>query len=323
MQKVIGLGNVLVDILVKIETEDTLKGLNLPKGSMQLIDGARYGEINRWMQGKDLRRTTGGSAANTILALANLGAAPGFIGKKGKDENGRFFTENCVAHHISFDYIEDESLATGVASTFITPDGQRTFATYLGAAAALRPVDIKMSHFEGYDLFYIEGYMVQNHDVINRAVYLAHAAGLKVGLDLASYNIVEQEREFFAELLKNVDIVFANEEESYAYTHKSPEESVHELAKLCETAVVKIGKRGSLVCRGAEEVQVPSLPNVKVTDTTAAGDYFAAGFLYGMCNGRSLEDCARYGTLLAGNIVQVVGTQLPESTWQEIRAIVS
>ena len=323
MQKVIGLGNALVDILVKIDAEEILREWNLPKGSMQLINDASYRKISQWMQQKDLRRTTGGSAANTILALANLGAAPGLIGMVGNDETGRFFTENCAAHGISFKRIVNEDLATGVASTFITPDGQRTFATYLGAAATLRPEDIKVDLFEGYDLFYIEGYMVQNHEVITRAVNMAHAAGLKVGLDLASYNIVEQERDFFANLLKQVDIVFANEEESFAYTHKSPEESVRELANLCEIAVVKIGKRGSLVCRGAEQVEVPSLPGVTVLDTTAAGDYFAAGFLYGLCNGRSMEECARYGTILAGNVVQVVGTQLDESTWQKIKAQVS
>lgn len=141
----------------------------------------------------------------------------------------------------------DKDLPTGVASTLISPDGQRTFGTYLGAAANLRPEDVVPEWFDGYDYFYIEGYLVQNHALIRRAVELAHEAGLKVCIDLASYNIVQDDREFFAELLQQTDIVFANEQEAQAFTGiDNAQANVEALASLCEIAVVKIGKKECL-----------------------------------------------------------------------------
>lgn len=319
MKKVIGIGNALVDVLAKVPGEDILEELRLPKGSMQLIDTERYQSISRRLATMPTEQATGGSAANTILALANLGAEPGFIGKIGNDGYGRFFAENCRTHGIR-PFLLRDALPTGVASTFITPDGQRTFGTYLGAAARLRPADIAPGHFAGYDYFYIEGYLVQNHDLIERAVDTAHAAGLEVCLDLASYNIVEADRDFFAHLLTETDIVFANEEEARAFTGKAPREALDELAAICHTAVVKTGADGAWVSRGDETVRVPAIKVEHVTDTTGAGDYFAAGFLYGASTGRALADCARIGSLLAARVIQTVGTSLQPAVWEDLKA---
>ncbi len=319
MKKIIGIGNALVDVLAKVENEAILSELQLPKGSMQLVDTERYRAIGRRLSEMSTQLATGGSAANTMLALGNLNAAPAFIGKIGEDAYGRFFSENASKHGISPRLLSDE-LPTGVASTFITPDGQRTFGTYLGAAARLTADELREEWFEGYDFFYIEGYLVQNHALIDRAVALAHAAGLKVCLDLASYNIVEADRAFFAELLAKTDIVFANEEEALAFTGKSPREALDELAALCETAVVKTGADGAWVSSCGETVKVAAEPVDEVVDTTGAGDYFAAGFLYGMADERSLTECARLGALLAGKVIQTVGTSLPEDVWQEVKA---
>lgn len=319
MKKIIGIGNALVDVLAKVENEAILSELQLPKGSMQLVDTERYRAIGRRLSEMSTQLATGGSAANTMLALGNLNAAPAFIGKIGEDAYGRFFSENASKHGISPRLLSDE-LPTGVASTFITPDGQRTFGTYLGAAARLTADELREEWFEGYDFFYIEGYLVQNHALIDRAVELAHAAGLKVCLDLASYNIVEADRAFFAELLAKTDIVFANEEEALAFTGKSPREALDELAALCETAVVKTGADGAWVSSRGETVKVAAEPVDEVVDTTGAGDYFAAGFLYGMADERSLTECARLGALLAGKVIQTVGTSLPEDVWQEVKA---
>lgn len=319
MKKIIGIGNALVDVLAKVENEAILSELQLPKGSMQLVDTERYRAIGRRLSEMSTQLATGGSAANTMLALGNLNAAPAFIGKIGEDAYGRFFSENASKHGISPRLLSDE-LPTGVASTFITPDGQRTFGTYLGAAARLTADELQEEWFEGYDFFYIEGYLVQNYALIDRAVALAHAAGLNVCLDLASYNIVEADRAFFAELLAKTDIVFANEEEALAFTGKSPREALDELAALCETAVVKTGADGAWVSSRGETVKVASEPVDEVVDTTGAGDYFAAGFLYGMADERSLTECARLGALLAGKVIQTVGTSLPEDVWQEVKA---
>jgi len=319
MKKIIGIGNALVDVLARVPEEGILEELRLPKGSMQLVDAEGYRSIGRRLEAMPTKRATGGSAANTILALANLGMPAGFIGKIGPDEYGRFFADNCRDHGIRPYLLRDER-PTGVASTFITPDGQRTFGTYLGAAACLQPADVRTEWFEGYDYFYIEGYLVQNHALIEHVVDVARAAGLKVCIDMASYNVVEAERDFFARLLTKTDVVFANEEEARAFTGAEPRQALGELAALCATAVVKTGADGALASRGGETVHVPAERVDGIVDTTAAGDFFAAGFLYAAAADRPLADCARLGTLLASRVIRVVGTVLPAPWWEELRA---
>lgn len=321
MKKILGIGNALVDKLVKIGDESLLEQLALPKGSMQLIDTENYLAISQRMASMSASKATGGSAGNTILALGNLQTAPGFIGKVSDDENGHFFADNCLAHGITPFLLKDE-LPTGVASTFITPDGQRTFATYLGTAACLKEEEMKAEWFEGYDYFYIEGYLVQNHALIEHAVDLARAAGLKVCLDLASYNIVEADRDFFAHLLSKTDVVFANEEEARAFTGLAPREALTALAALCEVAVVKVGADGAWAQRAEEVSFADAMPVAEVVDTTGAGDFFAAGFLYALAQERSLKACLQAGAVLSGEVIQVIGTTLPESTWHNIRAAV-
>ena len=317
-KRIIGIGNALVDALVLVENDHILDELQLPKGSMQLIDTDRYHQISDLMAKMDVKRATGGSACNTILALAHLGTAPGLIGKISDDSNGRFFADTCRSCGIHTHFMTGDA-PTGVASTFISKDGQRTFATYLGAAAMMTADEMRREWFEGSDYFYIEGYLVQNHELIEHAVDMARAAGLKVCLDLASYNIVEADRDFFAHLLEKTDIVFANEEEAFAFTHKDPEAALDELASLCEVAVVKVGKDGSMARCGEYMARSSALSVAKVVDTTAAGDFFAAGFLYNHAQGRSLEECLYSGSVLAGNVIQVVGSKLPEATWAKIR----
>lgn len=319
MKKILGIGNALVDALYQIKDETLLNEMQLPKGSMQLIDTGRYTDIGRRMKDLPVKLATGGSACNTILALANMGMETGLIGKIADDEPGRFF-ENKFRQLGTRTYLQHEDLPTGVASTFITPDGQRTFGTYLGAAACLRPEDLREEWFGEYDYLYIEGYLVQNHALIERAVDMAREAGCRVYLDLASYNIVEAEHDFFTHLLKKTDMVFANEEEARAFTGKSPREALDELAGICEVAVVKTGAAGAMACSGDEgPAAVAAVPVDHVTDTTAAGDFFASGFLYAHAHRRPLADCLRAGTLLAAEVIQVVGTQLSEDSWNGLR----
>lgn len=321
MKKILGIGNALVDALVQVKNDLILNELQLPKGSMQLVDTKRYLEIKKVLDLLHPQRTTGGSACNTILAIANLGAETGLIGKVGNDETAQFFEQSFKSRGVNICLLRDEDLPTGVASTLISADGQRTFGTYLGAAANLRPEDVVPEWFDGYDYFYIEGYLVQNHALIRRAVELAHEAGLKVCIDLASYNIVQEDRDFFAELLQQTDIVFANEQEAQAFTGvDDAQANVETLASLCEIAVVKIGKKGVLVRSGQQQVHCPAREVPHVVDTTAAGDYFSAGFLYGLATGSSLMQCATLGSLLAGHIIEVVGTALTPETWQKIKA---
>lgn len=319
MDKILGMGNALVDILAVLDNDLLLEELNLPKGSMQLINEEVLQKVRGKFASLSTHRATGGAACNTIAALAKLGATPGLIGKVGEDENGRFFTATLQDYGVTTNLLSG-GLPTGIASTFISPGGERTFCTYLGAAATLKAEDLSPEMFEGYTYFYIEGYLLQDHDLILRAMQLAKQAGLQICLDMASYNIVEEEREFFAMLIERyVDIVFANESEARAYTGKDPMEALDEISSLCSVAIVKTGKEGSLIKKGTEFVQVTPVPVEKVVDTTGAGDFYAAGFLYGLVCGCSLKKCAQISSILAGQVIQIVGTELKPEQWNEIK----
>ena len=320
MKRVLGFGNALVDVLARVDDDTILEALQLPKGSMQLIDAERYRYISDQLAKMETTRATGGSACNTILALGRLGMSPGVVGKIGNDDNGRFFEESCHRNGIWPNLLRSEK-ATGVASTFISPDGQRTFGTYLGAAAEMCAEEIDEALLEAYDYVYIEGYLVQNHDLLRRIVAAAKAKATPICLDLASYNIVADEIAFFTELLPNVDILFANQQEAETFTGESdPEAALLKLGDICRTVVVKTGGAGAKAKRDAEVVNVAARPVQQVLDTTGAGDFFAAGFLYGLSNGCELAECVYKGTVLAAYVIEVAGTHLPEETWDAIRA---
>lgn len=319
MKRIIGIGNALVDALATLQDDGLLNVFGLPKGSMTLIGDEEQRRIQERFAALDVQRATGGSAGNTMLALANLGMNPGFIGAVGEDETGRFFEDNCVENGIV------PSLAcmprqSGIAYTFISPGGERTFATYLGAAAMMDASCVTAELLRGYDYLYVEGYLVQNHELILRAVELAKEEGLKVCLDLASYNIVEADRDFFHMLVEGyVDIVFANEEEAKAFSGCAPDGALEHLQGMCDVAVVKLGAKGSSVMRDGCKVMVEAWPVDKVVDTTAAGDFYAAGVMYGLMLDYDLEHCAAIGSLLAGQVIQTVGTRLGTEKWNEIK----
>ena len=260
----------------------------------------------------------GGAPCNVLAMLTKLGHKTAFIGKVGNDHYGDFFRKNLQKNNIEDNLLTSEQLPSGVASTFISQDGERTFGTYLGAAASLKAEDLTLEMFKGYAYLFIEGYLVQDHEMILHAIELAKEAGLQICLDMASYNIVENDLEFFSLLInKYVDIVFANEEEAKAFTGEEPEEALRVIAKKC--SIVKVGANGSYIRKGTEEIKVSAIPVEKVLDTTGAGDYFAAGFLYGLTCGYSLEKCAKIGSILSGNVIQVIGTTISPERWDEIK----
>jgi len=318
MDKIIGIGNALVDVLARLEDDAVLEQMQLPKGGMTLIDEARQGGLRACMEGLPVEQATGGSAGNAMLALARLGGKAGFVGKIGRDALGRFYAENCKTVGIEARLVEC-NLPTGVANTFITPDGERTFGTYLGAAATLQASDISPALFEGVSMAHIEGYLVQNHELMESICQTAMEMSVQLSLDLASYNVVAADLPFFRHLVQDyIDIVFANEEEAAAFTgQKEPLAALREIAAYKCLAVVKLGSKGASARLGDEEVMVEA-HRVPVVDTTAAGDFFAGGFLYALNNGASLRDCLSCGALLAEHVIGVVGTKLPEKEWKEI-----
>ena len=319
MDKIIGMGNALVDVLATLNDDHILTEMELPKGSMTLIDETKLLIINECFSEMETELATGGSAGNAIRGMACLGAGTGFIGKVGNDAYGKFYRQSLLERGTEANLLVSSELPSGVASTFISPDGERTFGTYLGAAASLRAEELTLDMFKGYAYLFIEGYLVQDHEMILHAIELAKEAGLQICLDMASYNIVANDMEFFSLINKYVDIVFANEEEAKAFTGKEPKEALGVIAKKCSIAIVKVGAEGSYIRKGTEEIKVSAIPVEKVVDTTGAGDYFASGFLYGLTCGYSLEKCAKIGSILSGNVIQVIGTSMPQERWDEIK----
>ncbi|MDR1763539.1 MAG: adenosine kinase [Dysgonamonadaceae bacterium] len=317
--KILGIGNALVDILAKLPNDELLRELNVAKGSMNLIDSEMRASILNRINRSDLKMTTGGSVSNTALAVRQMNVPVGYIGKVGDDLYGDFYIEQLKSSGVDLHLIYEKT-ASGTAIAMISPDGERTFCTYLGAAADMQKKDLKESDFEDYTHFYAEGYLVQNHELIETALKIAKSRKLTTMIDLASFNVVENDRDFIQSLIeKYVDIVFANEEEARALTGKPASEAVHEIAKVCKIAVVKEGSKGSLVKQDGQLYKIPVHEKVSPVDTTAAGDYYAAGFFYGMAHNADLEKCARIGSLLSYHIIQVVGTKLDSEIWDEIR----
>lgn len=321
MKKVLGIGNALVDILTRIDNDNILNELGLPKGSMQLIDNSTSEQIAKTLEKFDHSMAPGGSAANTIHGLAKCGVKAGYIGFTGNDEVGLFFEEAMKSAGVEPIMFHDD-VPSGIAHAIISPDGERTFATNLGAAVLLNESHLALDIFKGWDYCYVEGYLIANRPLFEKAIKMAKQSGCKVVLDLASYNVVDENRDFLLKLLPDIDIVFANEEEAKALTHSTPEESLEFIAKNCEIAVVKVGKRGSLIKRGDEKVQV-GVNKVNVVDTTGAGDMYAAGFMAGLIFGYDLKKCGELGNCLAENVIQNIGAKLTEDQWSEVHKVFS
>jgi sugar/nucleoside kinase (ribokinase family) len=321
MQKVLGLGNALVDILIRLKDDKLLAEFSLPKGSMQLTGPDTAHEIMDRVQGLKISISSGGSAANTINGLARLGIPTGYIGAIGKDKYGEYFREGLEKYDTTT-YFNYRDTGTGIATGLITPDSERTFATYLGAALELDASMIKEEQFKGYAYLHFEGYLVPNHDLVEKALEMAHKNGLLTSIDLASYNIVEENLEFLRELIKDhVDIVFANEDEAKALTGKEPEEALEEIAGMCDIAVVKIGKKGSLIKQGKKSFRVGVI-DAQSLDTTGAGDLYAAGFFYGLINQFPLDECGRIASVLSGKVIEVIGSKMDDRHWEEIRELI-
>jgi len=318
MTKVLGIGNALVDLLIRLENDELLAELKLPKGSMTLVDEDTKLNIARLSAALKKEMASGGSAANTVHGLARLGADTAFIGKIGEDEIGEFFQNDLVKSKI-VPLLYFSKSASGLASAMISLDGERTFGTYLGAAIELSGADLKAEHFKGYNILHVEGYLVQNHDLLENIMKQASAADLMISLDLASYNVVEANLDFLKKITeKYVDLIFANEEEAKAFTGKEPAEALDEISKISKIAVVKIGKNGSLIKSGDTVYKIEPI-EANMTDTTGAGDLYASGFIFGLINGMSLDKAGQIGSILASTVIENIGAKIPDSAWPVIK----
>lgn len=317
MKNVLGIGNALVDVMTILPDDKIVNQLGFPKGSMTLVDAETSGKIKDSTQDFETTLASGGSAANTMHGLAMMGMDAGFIGSVGNDETGDFFESDMRRAGVNT-YLLRRKTETGTAVALVSKDSERTFGTHLGAAVELNRGDIKGSLFGGYDILYLEGYLIINKDLVVTACKNAKERGIKVAIDMASFNVVEEYYDDFRNVItRYVDIVFANEEEARAFTGKEPIEALNELARLCEIAVVKVGSEGSYIKRGEEVIKVDTI-DVLSKDTTGAGDLYAAGFLYGLCMDKELDKCGAYGSILAGNVIEVVGPKMDKERWRRI-----
>lgn len=322
MKKVVGIGNSLIDLLIHIEDERLLDNFNLKKGGMWLINSDLANVIVAEITSLNKTFAPGGSAGNTISALSRLGISTSFIGILGEDEYGDRYYKSMSQIGVN-PLFGRRNEPTGFCTCFVTPDGERTMATHLGAAATLNSNDLCDSYFSNGNILYAEGYLVINNNLIETTFQKAKKQGMQNALDLASYNVVENNNDFLHKLVKEyVNIVFANEEEALAYTNKAPEQAIDEIAKNAEIAVVKVGKKGSIVKAFGKKYHIDPI-DVDCIDTTGAGDNYAAGFLYGLINDATFEKCGYYGSLLSSTVIEQIGPRIPEEKWQNVQNKIS
>ena len=320
MKSILGIGNALTDILAVLPDDTLLKTFHLPMGSMQHVDSETGDKIWNALKTLDVHYVAGRSAANTIACTSVFGMPSSFIGKIGDDELGLLFKSDQEQYGVRTLLLKSPN-PSGRSMVFVSGgNAERTFAVYLGAALDFVPEDLKPEYFLGHDYFHIEGYLVQNQALIRRAVDMAKDAGCIISLDMASYNVVESNGAFLHDIVDNyVDIVFANETESRAFTKmEDPHDALSEISKHCRIAVVKVGKAGSWVRSGDEEHFINPWPAEPV-DATGAGDTYAAGFLYAHALGMPLKVCGEVGSIIAAKVVEVIGTKIDIPRWRDAK----
>jgi len=310
---ILALGNAIVDVLAQTD-ERFLVEHGLAKGSMQLIDEARAEALYAAMGPATI--VSGGSAANTAVGAASLGAKVGFVGKVRDDELGRLFTHDLNAVGVRFDTAPaTEGPATARSFILVTPDGERTMNTYLGACQTLSPADLDEAVLRAARIVYLEGYLWDPADAkeaFRRAVGIAHGAGNKVALTLSDAFCVDRYRDEFKALVRDgsVDILFASIHELKSlYETADEQDAVRALAGEGVLGVVTRSADGALVISRDGIEAVPASPVEQVVDTTGAGDLFAAGFLAGISRGLSSRDCARLGGIAAAEVISHLGAR--------------
>lgn len=316
--KILGLGNALVDVLSKLESDETLVKIGIQKGAMDMIPREQMYVIRKYQANTETTQAPGGANCNTMRAIALLGGQSGFIGKVGDDNLGQFYEEALLKAGVASYLIKTEG-PSGACTVFISPDGERTMGTFLGPAPTISPDEITEDVLRGYDCIHIEGYLIVNEELVRETMKKAKRLGLKVALDLANYNIVNAYKGLLEEVIPQyVDILFANASEAEAFTGLPAQEAVKALEKQVHVALVTLGKDGSLIGSEGKFYHVDA-EGGKPVDTTGAGDNFAAGFLYGQSVGASLVQSAQIGSMLSGYVIDVVGPQVPADKWEQIK----
>ncbi len=313
---VFGAGAALVDLLVE-ESEEFLDSLGSPKGGMTMVE---LDFISNALEksGREALRVPGGSACNTLVGLARLGGDSRFLGNIGPDKIGAFFEDGLRRANVQALLSQSET-GTGQVLSVVTPDAQRTMFTYLGASAELAAYDLESTDFSDLRLLHTEGYLAFNRDYFKAVFSKARESGAGICLDLSSFEVVRFCREILTESLKEgVEILIANEDEAREFAGSDDREVIlSAMSKVAPIAVYKLGAKGVIIRTLDGDIEVPTT-EVKAVDTTGAGDLWAAGFLYGYTEGWSIEQAARLGNAVAGEVVKVMGAVIPDDVWSEL-----
>jgi sugar/nucleoside kinase (ribokinase family) len=318
---VLGIGNALFDVLVRTD-EAFLAKHGMTKGSMSLIDEARAAAIYKDMG--PATEVSGGSAANTIVGVASLGARAAYVGKVKDDQIGKLYVHDIRAAGVAFDTpAAKDGPATGCSYILVTPDGERTMNTYLGAAQDLSPADIDPAEIAAARIVYLEGYLwdpKNAKEAFVKAAKIAHDARRRVALTLSDSFCVDRYRDEFLSLMRNgtVDIVFANESELHSlYMTSDFDTALKQLRNDVNLGVVTRSEKGCMVVSSEDAVAVPASPIAELVDTTGAGDLFAAGFVFGLARDLPYQQCGQLGALAAAEVIQHIGAR-PQVSLKEL-----
>lgn len=307
MVDVVCIGNALVDVTVSV-SDSFLEGTRLKKGSMTLVDDVSQKSLFGGISSFSSSLSTGGSSSNVALGVSCLGGKSAFIGNVGVDSNGSFFESSLADRGVVPMLFKNSSLSTGSVIVLVTGDGERTFSTNLGAAISFKKdVVVPFSKF-----LHIEAYLLEApalKEMVSVLVRGAKKKGTKISLDLSDASLISRIKPVLVDFLRDVDVVFANEDEAKAFTGEDELSAAKTLSSICEVAVVKLGSRGSVVASGGVEEIIP-VNAVKPVNTNGAGDAYAAGFLYGLCRGFDLVKSAKVGSFLAREVVLVEGASV-------------
>ncbi|MEV4319979.1 adenosine kinase [Actinocrispum sp. NPDC049592] len=308
---ILGIGNAVLDIFARVD-DTFLEAHDLVKGSMTLVDADQAHALHADLS--PIAEISGGSVANSMVVAASLGARVAYVGKVRDDDPGDTFARDTRSAGVGFQTAPTTSGApTARCIVMVTPDGERTMCTFLGACAELGPEDIDAGLVSGAAVTYLEGYLWDRpraKDAFRLAMSLAHSAGRKIALTLSDSFCVERHRaEFLALIRSHVDVLFTNEDEARSlYEVATVEEAISRLRDECEILAVTRGENGSYITHGDDFHAIPAQPTT-VVDTTGAGDAYAAGFLHALTQGEDLETCARLGSTTAARIISHIGSR--------------
>jgi sugar/nucleoside kinase (ribokinase family) len=316
-RRVVGIGSALIDILAGV-SDDFLKSVSPVKGGMTLVESPFIESVSSKLPDRpDI--VPGGAACNTIIGIGKLGGDAVFVGQCGRDDFGVLFEQGLHKSNVKPLLFKSDT-PTGRVLSLITPDAQRSMFTHLGASAEMDPLKISENHFEQAAVVMIEGYLLFNRELMMAALESAKRSGASIALDLASFTVVEASRDFMLDQVMNyVDILIANEDEARAFTGIEDEErSLKALSDHADIAVLKVGKRGSMVSHEGRITRIDPVSGRDAVDTTGAGDLWAAGFLYGLTHGYSLEKAGALASACGYEVCQVTGASIPEEGWVRI-----